>query len=680
MIAQRLLAPRTLIVAFVAVLLICGVQAWEETYEELCQEIIKMGQQAAGLANSGDMRGALDAVQGARNVFAQAVKMEPANPQAYADIGVLLLNANMFNESIKNLEKALELIGPSEKPVRGKPPSPLERARMHFRSSIRRANYGYCSKSRDEAYKNGAGDVKAAYGWARCQLQYSEHPHRVHHDLGTLAVFLCEYNATMCTAAKRHFVEAATTAFQRYSLARASLPNVNSAANLQCIHSNRSKGQWTNNSKKVKTQKISEKISLHEIRGHKMMINGNDGVITFPQDAGDCTVLSPASDDYLDLGANLLPGSLLTGQRGNGAGDVLPRPMRRISSGTVVFSAVQFATVSFYHWLCEVIPRLVVASIYWDKWREAVVLIPEASNNRFMTQSLSLVFHDRVSLAEYKPYTEAEQLAFVQWDAPECPHPQGPCSALADPLALALARNELVRALRQSSWRDLAFHKPVIVFAARGSKVSMRAFDEEEFIKRLNKALEQRRVVAEVIVHNGDEMPFGQSLATFRQAAVVVGVHGGALSNIMACAPGTIVIEVGFTTAAARHYHHISRSLALDYRLVEVEQDALFRGLGAPTIAFDEERAISMVLEALPQAVAAKARYVEEFDRDTDPNRNARDDLEEERRIDREAEAFFNMKGSRSPGDGSGVVWEQHGGFNNPDGAADRLTQGNADL
>ena len=57
------------------------------------------------------------------------------------------------------------------------------------------------------------------------------------------------------------------------------------------------------------------------------------------------------------------------------------------------------------------------------------------------------------------------------------------------------------------------------------------------------------------------KLPINEALALFSQAAVVVGVHGGALANVVACGEGTLLVEIGFTAGYTRHYAAVALGL-----------------------------------------------------------------------------------------------------------------------
>ena len=449
------MALRLAVLVIGATALVCVHGATQ--YDKKCDEIVDLGKQAASYANGGDMSAALQNVELARKVFQQAIALEPDNPQAFANLGVFLLNANMFNESILLLTSALERAA--------KPASPGTQSQIRgfLQQKIRIANYGYASSKRDQAYLEGKGNVTEAVEWALRQLDHTPMPARTQHELGTLLLVLCAYSDARCREANDHFVAAHTVAHQQYTTVK--MPR-DSKAKLKCIHAEARRAPWVGHPK-VQSQTIMEALYVHQI-DERVMINGQDGVVSFV-DKDECSILSPSNDYYLDLAGNLFPQGM----------PALVPPQRRIADGMRVLSLMQYATKSFYHWIAEAIPRLVIAHLYFRDARRCVVLIPKLSPaESFITESLSLIFEDKYQLAEYYPFTEAPNLAFVSWETPHCRHRAGFCHAIAHPLALTLARDEIVRAVRRSPWNRLAFALPVVVLAMRGASTSMRNYDE----------------------------------------------------------------------------------------------------------------------------------------------------------------------------------------------------------
>ena len=68
-----------------------------------------------------------------------------------------------------------------------------------------------------------------------------------------------------------------------------------------------------------------------------------------------------------------------------------------------------------------------------------------------------------------------------------------------------------------------------------------------------------------LVVFHGGEVTIAQSIELFRQARVVVGVHGAGLANILFCAPGATLIEVPMLEPTYRDYMHAAAALDIRY-------------------------------------------------------------------------------------------------------------------
>jgi hypothetical protein len=117
-------------------------------------------------------------------------------------------------------------------------------------------------------------------------------------------------------------------------------------------------------------------------------------------------------------------------------------------------------------------------------------------------------------------------------------------------------------------------------------------------------------------VFNGSRGSWKSDMELFRRADVVVGVHGGALANIVACQRGAAVIEIGFRTVAGAAYGHVAKALGLHYRKVLVEADPLGRGLGVPQLTLPISQVLDAVreyLQEIPEKQSAKGEVVGEL-------------------------------------------------------------------
>ena len=188
--------------------------------------------------------------------------------------------------------------------------------------------------------------------------------------------------------------------------------------------------------------------------------------------------------------------------------------------------------------------------------------------------------------------------------------------ALMPRQGIRLVRDRLLAAISPSQLQAMPTASPYIVLLSR-TKEAMRRLKEEDilFARLVDEAAngEQTRVVR----FDGGSSSVVEAAALFHGAAVVIGVHGGALSNIVFCKPATdgegddsaktrLVIELGFAAAQTRHYGHAAAALDLPYALELLELDP--RGPGAPEVSISDS-AIDRIV-AMTAAEVRKAERV----------------------------------------------------------------------
>merc|ERR1711924_452660 len=84
-------------------------------------------------------------------------------------------------------------------------------------------------------------------------------------------------------------------------------------------------------------------------------------------------------------------------------------------------------------------------------------------------------------------------------------------------------------------------------------------------------ALLQKHFGTAVQTWGAEKSTLAHTLATFRQASVVVGVHGGAFSNLLFCGEGTRVLELMPKDHPKMLYYHLSTALEFEYHLLLVK-------------------------------------------------------------------------------------------------------------
>ena len=161
-----------------------------------------------------------------------------------------------------------------------------------------------------------------------------------------------------------------------------------------------------------------------------------------------------------------------------------------------------------------------------------------------------------------------------------------PASALRAAATMVSASWEARQEANGATWDGTV--RPAIVFAIRRD-VTMRnlaAADEAALRAALRDLAAQME--HELVIFDGSD-GVDASIALFRRAVVCVGVHGGALSNMLwsavdhrPVARALLLIELTVVSRIAVHYAHTASALGLGYKAVPLEDDG--RGVGAANV------------------------------------------------------------------------------------------------
>eukprot|EP01079_Euglenida_sp_SAG-EU17-18_P000140 gene140-2356_t len=226
-------------------------------------------------------------------------------------------------------------------------------------------------------------------------------------------------------------------------------------------------------------------------------------------------------------------------------------------------------------------------SEFWQANPSVELVVPrDVSNNGFIGEYLSLLapgarvyeydtatteptgerlrIKHRTTFADWPPVV-LDAPAF--WEAPVSLHTVSPPSALR---SLRKRLNDVLGLPARLS------QQPPLVWASRGSGNLRKFTKESEFLEHLKAALPDWSVK----VFNGDASAVADAAVMFAAADAVVGVHGGALVNLIFCQPGTQVFELGFPKVPqAWDYLYLSMALGLHHSLIPVDSDG--SGMGA---------------------------------------------------------------------------------------------------
>jgi capsular polysaccharide biosynthesis protein len=561
-----------------------------EEYNQLCDGMVQGAIEASKLHNEGKKDAAEEKMASVRDLYAKAIAINPSEPQAHLNLAIFLSNTHQFEEALEKFEETKKYLG----------------GQINFLKMVdqrmRKAKLGLYSKNRDEAYLEGKGDVRQGLSWAKKQLTVSDAPMVVQHEIATMKALLCEYDEELCTEAMQDFQTATTLSM--HGFARRMPLKCKKDDSRLLLRWSEHPSVTTDVLVKPNAEKDVLGVYLHHVE--KGIIIGRDGIV-MPQiipplsstDEVECSLLSPATDFYLNVAQNVLRKPF-----DRESETKLGRPMVRQVD---VLSLVQFAGTAFYHWMCEAVPRLVAAKTFLRENPNVKILVPKTV--KFIDRTLEMfaeefgIPDDRLIYHDPPYYFHYKYIHFVQWDPVVKPH-RPATTALAHPGALAAARDTFRATLAANATVgkvDEEVPAKYIVFAGRGSGTSMRNFDETKVIAALQSELAEKHPDVK-LVHVTNAHTFEQALRLFAGAVGVVGAHGGALSNLMACKAGTFVVEIGFKGDATQHYAHVSESLGLAYINVHVAADALGRSMGAPEISFDQVEVVKAVLAGVSAA------------------------------------------------------------------------------
>merc|ERR1711971_1082298 len=158
----------------------------------------------------------------------------------------------------------------------------------------------------------------------------------------------------------------------------------------------------------------------------------------------------------------------------------------------------------------------------------------------------------------------AQTLFYADWPLVATPGAEGShCTAPRS--VLNLIRSELLG----NEPKEAAVRTPSLLFITRDDKMSMRgSLRNGERWKQGIATIAADHLPTLAFQEFTGKSPWLEQVASFRRAKVVVGVHGGALTNLLFCEPATLVFELGFRSPIAGHYRHLAAAMGLDLTMI----------------------------------------------------------------------------------------------------------------
>jgi capsular polysaccharide biosynthesis protein len=212
--------------------------------------------------------------------------------------------------------------------------------------------------------------------------------------------------------------------------------------------------------------------------------------------------------------------------------------------GTVAVLAT-YGGALYYHWLFQLLPRFELIRRAGHNVADIDHFLISTPKNQFQRESLEALSIDNTKIIDSStaPYLRARKLI-----VPSVPL-SGGCYA---PWMCEFLRSTFL------SGYDRQGKSPVRrLYILRGTAGYRRVLNEAEVVQFLSRFGFEAVLLETLTVR--------QQAAAMASCDVVIAPHGGGLSNLVFCSPGTKVIEIFSPELVAAYYWKLSNQLGLDY-------------------------------------------------------------------------------------------------------------------
>eukprot|EP00040_Diaphanoeca_grandis_P024907 m.137543 g.137543 ORF g.137543 m.137543 type:complete len:631 (+) comp29926_c0_seq2:89-1981(+) len=589
-------------------LLASRVTSQNAEYERKANEIVEHAQQAAKYFNSGEKDLAEQELIASDEAFKAAIALDGESAQAYANMAQALHNSRRPGEAVAIWEETLKRV-------------PTQMAPM-IKYRIRKSKHGQLSIDRDVTYQEGRGNVTRTLELAELQAAlFKSSP--IYFDLATLQVMVSESQVDIIESAMSNFLTSQQIGVEAWAagLAQTSKRCAKGATLIE---------DWSVAAKynfvdfepietaadiygfeNVKTLSDSDSDTVLSMRYRDpqcyiatvsggVEIAGPDAVVTIARKKGKCAIVPGSAGRYVNLAQNVQMLETWDGSPRPGFHDVHLGKIPNHGAGLIeavrmdtVATITQFASVSFYHFVMEVLPRLLLLLPKLNEDPQLKVLVPHdhaEGKNGFITNLLELIKGENGEslMDRFIPYDTRIPVNDVRIKVKKIIIPSWQPVESLDHVNHCLSPRPLLRQLRGVLAPEILITKRTkVVYLTRKGNNMRQLPNEQKLVKVLQLAVGDG---FELIEFDG-KLDTVAALKLFQHAVVVVGVHGGAFANIVACGSGTKIIEIAFRSDFTRHYAHASAALSLDYEQVLVSVDKLGRGVSVENVMLANDTA-----------------------------------------------------------------------------------------
>ena len=272
------------------------------------------------------------------------------------------------------------------------------------------------------------------------------------------------------------------------------------------------------------------------------------------QVCGAIAILTPEDRLLADISRDY-PGQLPGCQRHNPAdhrifSEALPE-LEQIS-GTVAAIA-SLSGHNYFHWMVDILPRLELLRRSGVSWQAIDWIWINSVQHPFQQETLEAlgIPASKLLSSDRHPYIQAELVV---------PSFAGHLGWL-EPWALRFLRDTFLPLGEQvRPIQDRPFDR---IYISRANANHRRVLNEAEVIEQL----QPLRFVPVRL----ETLSFAEQVALFAQAKVIVAPHGGGLTNLLFCQPGTVVVELASPHYLRHYFWAMSQPLKLRHFLLTGE-------------------------------------------------------------------------------------------------------------
>eukprot|EP00397_Hematodinium_sp_SG-2012_P036132 GEMP01038968.1.p1 GENE.GEMP01038968.1~~GEMP01038968.1.p1 ORF type:complete len:459 (+),score=68.00 GEMP01038968.1:307-1683(+) len=423
------------------------------------------------------------------------------------------------------------------------------------------AKYAEASFERDQVYQSGQGDMEETLRLMNKQLEiYPQHPVNLHAK-GILLINMAATNNTVQDSVKS--LKASQAA------AMAAYPHCPKNRKAKVVHNWR-KGSHATIHKINGQDSADRKAYIAEF--NDVNIYGDDSVM-IPNSA--CEMYVPGGE-FTNLADNIALNEVWTTVTPTPEYNILKhvdkkrdqRPTSvRLQKVPEAASVIGFASTDFYHTLIEVGSRLLLLSEFLRN-ETIPIIVPKSKTVPALIKLLNI--KNPVIVAPRAlttaPRFQVGTLWYAHWRSCNIETDGCHCTPPA----------HILRKLQAALVPNIAIPSPHrILYLPRDRRLAMRYLENEEEVLQEFSGAEK---------FNPGVVSLEEAIKTFQSASTVIGVHGGALSNILFCQAGTKIVELGWPQVPMLgHFRHLSKALNLDHHTVPLKLDQ--RGIAAAEVS-----------------------------------------------------------------------------------------------